>query len=102
MPSLNVIEFPTCREERASPNKSSVSGSWIGSESSLYNRNKPKLLSWVLIFGREGSDGTSGAGKEGGDASRGWNKSEGSTLPGFFRASILGGNSLGGSGMKSL
>jgi len=42
-----------------------VSGSLVGNESSSYNRNRPKSFIWVLIFGREGNNGTSitGTGK---------------------------------------
>ena len=97
MPSLPSVKFGWHREERPIvSNNSSTLGSSIGNEPSLYNQNKPKLLSWVLIFGREG---TCVAG-EGRDAFR-RQKFKGSTLPRFPQDSA-GGSGLGGSGMKSL
>jgi len=83
----------------ASSSEFSISGSLIGNESSSYNRNKPKLLGWVLIFGHEGIKGKCGTG-DGGNALGGRDKCESPTFPGFPQVSV-GANGLGGSGTMS-
>ena len=92
--SLQGVERPALSKELL------VSESIIGSESSSWSRNKPKLLSWVLNFGHKGGDGAC-EGSQGANSFSGQDTFKGSISLGFSRASV-GGNGLGGSGRKSL
>ena len=97
MSLLPSVKFSRGMEEKpVVSDDSSVSGSLIGNEPSLYNQNKLKLLSWVLTCDREGTC-VAGKGKD----AFGQQEFKGSTSPRIPGPST-GGSGHGGSGMKSL